>query len=167
MIIQSTKRSILASGLVLGSLLLVLSGTDSDGGAETETTHHKDVVKTQPANQSEGRNQAVYDIDGKRLRSGEKYAAAISFENGRVVAYRKNRREIAALVTALKQGGITDKKRLDPNAWLMNICGATVESGCNGGCGIGYHCKGFRESINRPISNQHATYYMFCFCVPN
>ena len=155
-------------GLTLASLILALSGISSDGRIATEKkSDQNNASKTESSKQVDGKEHPVYDIDGKRLRADEEYLAAITLDSGRIVAYRKNKREIAALVKALKESGVTDKKRLDPNAWMMNICGATVVSGCNGGCGIAHHCKGFRETINRTSSGQHAILYSFCFCVPN
>ncbi len=143
------KKTILILSLTLASLLLALSG----------------IGKTESSKQVDGRRQPVYDIDGKRLRADEKYLAGITLESGRVIAYRKNRREIAALVKALKEDGVTDKKLLDPRAWMMNTCEQTAVSECNGGCGIAHHCKGFRETINR-LSDAHTLTWSYCFCVP-
>lgn len=82
-------------------------------------------------------------MNGKRLRAGETYVAQRTLANGRIIAYRKNKREIAALVKALKADGITDKELLDPKAWLATLCYLTKPKGCGSGtgCVTNYSCK--------------------------
>ena len=73
--------------------------------------------KPKPSRQVKQR--LVFDIDGKRFRADEPYLAERTLQNGRTIGYRKNKREIEALVKALKSDGVTDEKLLDPTTWHL------------------------------------------------
>lgn len=140
------KRTILSLTLMLGCLLLALSVINSSGGIRANTqSDQNDNRKAEPSEQAKREEKTAFDIDGKRLRADEKYVAERELANGRIIAYRKNRREVAALVKALKEDGVTDEKLLDPKTWMMNRCDRTLATGCIGGCGQ------FRPCIYSPI----------------
>jgi hypothetical protein len=156
------KQNILVIGLTLVSLVS-LSGVSSDGRIRADSkSAQNDAKKTEPSMQ--GDEKKVYDIYGERLRANEKYIAQQTLTDGRIIAYRKNKREIAALVKALKEAGVTDKKLLDPKAWSMMICEKTVSSGCNGGCGYGKACRGSYYGIEK-ANTQVKPKFDFCICI--
>jgi hypothetical protein len=114
--------------------------------------------------------KVVYDIAGKRLNADEKYIAERTLKGGHIIAYRKNKEEIAALVKALKEDGVTDKKLLDPQAWNMIIGYQSSSSGCNGGCGFAHSCKtspGPTERGKPSNPNLHVSILQYCTCVSN
>lgn len=155
------KHFILVLGLTLASLLVALSSISSDGRIRVNNNgNQNDDRKTEPP-------KRVYDIYGKRIRPNEKYIAELTLKNGRIIAYRRNKREIAALVKALKADGVTDEKLLDPQAWLMIICWKSVSSNCQGGCSLGTTCRGSESAIDR-ISGaaQLHSRINYCYCVP-
>lgn len=134
------KRTLLSLTLTLGALLLALSVINSSGSTRANIQSNQN--DNQQAKQEE---KAAFDLDGKRLRADEKYVAERELANGRIIAYRKNRREVAALVKALKEDGVTDAKLLDPKSWMMNLCQKTLATGCIGGC------DQFRPCLYSPI----------------
>lgn len=93
--------------------------------------------KTQAADKPE----ILVDIDGKRLREGEEYLADRTLSNGQTIAYRKSKREVEALVKALKEDGITDRSLLDPEAWLSAPCQMSTPPQCTGNCGTATACR--------------------------
>lgn len=106
------KQNMLVFGLTLASLFLV----SSNGLISADSKSSQGAAKqAAPSN-------VTYDIDGKRLRANEKHVAERTLQNGRIIAYRNNKREIAALIKALKQDGITDEKVLNPKSWAGNKC---------------------------------------------
>jgi hypothetical protein len=154
------KQRILLVTSTLALLLVALYGISGDAPIRADNKgNQNDAKKTEPP-------KVVYDIAGKRLRADEKYIAERTFTNGRIIAYRKNKREVAALVKALKEDGVTDKKLLDPQTWLMNICQKTCcdDPPCQGGCGIGHTCQGSSMGIERQA--HHVNGIHFCICVP-
>ena len=153
------KHFILVLGLTLASLLVALSSISSDGRIRVNNNgNQNDDRKTEPP-------KRVYDIYGKRIRPNEKYIAELTLKNGRIIAYRRNKREIAALVKALKADGVTDEKLLDPQAWLMIICWKSVSSNCQGGCSLGTTCRG-SEALEKEKGGPHFTPRQLCYCVP-
>ena len=127
------KQITLVLGLTLVLLLLGLSGISGATGDDRQSNQND--ARTAK------RSAVAYDIYGKRLRRGEEYIASRKLNNGRIIAYRKNKREVAALVRLLKEAGITDKKLLDPQTWLMSNClkfwGNPM---CYNNCGLGNPC---------------------------
>ena len=89
------------------------------------------------------------DTNGKRVHLDERYLAQRTLSSGKTIIYRQNKRDIDALVKALRQDGVTDKRLLDPKAWLMWYCASRQIGGCTGKCGI-YQCT---EPISSPIDN--------------
>lgn len=146
------KTKMFVLGLMLALSLVGLSGLRTYGQSNQNDTKQTKTSKR------------VYDIDGKRLRPDEKYIAERTLKDGRIIAYRKNKREIAALVKALKEEGFTDKKLLDPQTWLGIICWQSVSSGCQGGCDIGFTCKGTMDAVDR-LSAQPHWQVRYCYCV--
>ena len=150
------KQNTFVSGLVLASLLIALSGISRTNADNNQN----DAKKSEPA-------KRVYDIYGKRLKTDDKYIAERTLANGRTIAYRKNKREVAALVKALKEDGVTDEKLLDANAWMTIICWRSALSGCMGGCGIAHICKPTPGHIERTTADRlQPAILRYCVCVP-
>ncbi|HEX8709442.1 MAG TPA: hypothetical protein VF723_14450 [Pyrinomonadaceae bacterium] len=128
------KRGILFSALTFGALLLALpdisGGRPNVNGQSTQSI----PLQAESSRQLKEEEKPVFDIKGKRIRADERHIAQRTLQNGRIIAYRKNKREIAALVKALREDGVTDKELLDPNTWMMIICDRSISSGCQGGC---------------------------------
>lgn len=74
------------------------------------------------------------DIDGKRLTEGERYVSQRTLKDGKVIAYRQNKREVEALIKALQEDGVTEKKMLDTNYWLQLSCSFIGYKQCSGKC---------------------------------
>jgi len=98
-------------------------------------------VQSSTTLQAQNKPKSPVDIDGKPIGDAEAYAARRTMSDGRVIAYRKNKREIKALVNALKEDGKTDqklladRKLLDPQTWLQGPCsGSGINISCFGPC---------------------------------
>jgi hypothetical protein len=137
--------------------LFVAFPGNNDRSRAGSRSNQNDAKKAEPS-------KRVYDMYGKRLRADERYIAERTLKNGRIIAYRKNKREIASLVKALKEDGFTDEKLLDPQTWLMNMCEKTANDHppCQGGCGWAHTCTGTRDAVDR-LSHFEVRY---CYCVP-
>jgi len=117
------RRNILLAGLTLASLLVALPGISSDGRIKTSSQNDQaDAAQTESSKQGNEEKKPVYDMDGKRLRADEKHVAELTLKNGRIIAYGNNKREIGALIKALKEDGVTDEKVLNPESWVGNKC---------------------------------------------
>src|SRR6478672_199525 len=79
--------------------------TREDSQDRSDVDNQALIEKSQAADKPE----ILVDIDGKRLREGEEYLADRTLSNGQTIAYRKNKREVEALVKALEEDGITDR----------------------------------------------------------
>jgi hypothetical protein len=129
------KRSMLVVVLTLGSLLTTPPGFNSGGGIRADSqSNQNNRQEAESSRQVKEEQKPVFDMNGKRLRADERYVAERTLRNGRIIAYRRNEREIAALVKALKKDGVTDKELLNPKTWMMIICDKSSSSGCQGGC---------------------------------
>lgn len=100
----------------------------------------------------------VYDINGKRLRAHEKYIAERTLEDGRILGYRQNKREITALVKALKEDGVTDERILNPKFWMTLKClmydySCHTLIGCNGTC----------KEVTAPADRANVK-LLYCYC---
>lgn len=138
---------------MLASLLVGLSGVRTHGQSNQNDTGQTKTSKH------------VYDIDGKRLRLDEKYIAERTLKDGRIMAYRKNKREIAALVKALKEDGVTDEKLLDPKNWMKSICWQSASLGCRGGCRKPYTCRPLSGSPDKTANPELQTSTLnYCRC---
>ena len=152
------KRNIVVLGLTLTSLLIVLSGISSDGRIKTgDKSNQNNAKQTETSTQGDEEKMPLYDIYGKRLRANEKYVAALALPNGRTIAYRKNNREIAALVKALKGDGVTDEKLLDPKSWSTGYCWKVNGSCLTGGCTT--VCKAQKYIIERTPGSRPSTLF--------
>jgi hypothetical protein len=152
------KQKILVASFTLATLLVALSGIGGDGLTRGNNKSNQDDAKKTEL------PKVVYDIAGKRLRADEKYIAERTITDGRIIAYRKNKREIAALVKALKEDGVTDRTLLDPQAWNMIICYQSSESGCAGGCGFYHSCQNIHGHSERPNAGGMSM-LRYCGCV--
>ncbi|HMV82825.1 MAG TPA: hypothetical protein PKC13_27495 [Blastocatellia bacterium] len=93
------------------------------------------------ASESDRLTQPVLDLTGKELRRGEHYLAELTDKDGKIIAYRKNQREVAALVKTLKEGGVSDQRLLTPQTWLATSCDLTGPKTCaNVHCGQNAYC---------------------------
>jgi hypothetical protein len=155
------KRNIVVLGLTLTLLLIGLSGISSDGRIRTgDKSKQNNAKQTESSTQGNEEKMPLYDIYGKRLRANEKYIAAMAPPNGRTIAYRKNNREIAALVKALKRDGVTDEKLLDSRSWSTAYCWKINDSCFNAGCTV---CKAQKYIIERtPGSRINTLFYCGC-----
>ncbi len=140
------KRSIFALGLVLALSLIGLFSIRTHS-----QSNQNNVKKTEPS-------KRVYDIYGKRVRANEKYVADRTLKNGRIVAYRQNKREIAALVKALKEDGMTDEQVLNPKFWTTLKC-LKYNYSCLTLSGCGSICKEESKILDR----QNVT-LLYCYC---
>lgn len=145
------------------TLLVVVIGTSGN----VRITNNQNNTKPAESSRQENKEKEIaYDIYDKQLRDDEKYIASRTLPNGRVIAYRKNKREIAALVKALKEDGVTDEKLLDPKSWMMIVCWKSTGLGrCSGGCSLLQHCKGSGSSIERTIEPVGTIIFAWCNCV--
>lgn len=91
------------------------------------------VGKDKPV--SEEKN-ARYDLAGKRVGSKEKYLVEWPQKDGRIVIYRNNTQDIAALIKALKTSGVTDQKLLNAATWSNIACAVS-----GGSCVSDPSCK--------------------------
>ncbi|MBK9705541.1 MAG: hypothetical protein IPO77_00635 [Acidobacteria bacterium] len=73
-----------------------------EGGGKPASTSQEGVTDRE--------SKTVRDMDGKALRPDEHYIAELTAKDGKVTAYRKNRKEVASLVKDLKDGGVTDRR---------------------------------------------------------
>lgn len=136
------KRSILVLALTLGSLSLALPDTYKGGGSKADVQNNQNSSRqAESSTQGQEEEAPVFDMNGKRMRVGETYIAQRTLQDGRVIAYRKNKREIAALVKALKEDGFTDKELLDQKKWMATICHLSKPKACVGGCSITQSCR--------------------------
>lgn len=138
------KRNLFLLGLTL--LLVGLSGIAARGQSNQNDAEQNKTSKS------------VYDIYGKRLRVTEKRIAERTLKNGRIIAYRQNRREIAALVKALKEDGMTEGEPvLSPKFWMMIKCLKVNNSCLTGGCS--QTCK----QVSKILDRQNTT-LLYCYC---
>ena len=93
-------KKILALGL-LASFLIALSGTGKD---------------------NEGKKATRYNADGKAAAPDATYLLEWPDKNGRIVVYRKTKRDIDALIKALKEAGVTDPNLLSAKSWTNVAC---------------------------------------------
>ena len=130
--------------------------------------------------QAEPNPSASVDIDGKPIGARETVVARRTMSDGSVIAYRKNKREVMALVKALKEDGQTnktlldgqtDKKLLDPQTWLNNTCSLPFSGNhCSGHCGAKqctYTCRGCEPTVANSGSGERPVYtvrYGYCAC---
>lgn len=162
------KRNMIILTIVFGMLLLTTTNFSPDrivkalnqskaGQDQTKPQSPPPVKPTVPVEKDEkpirkvlswkpqdGNPQGKVDIDGKRISDGEKYVAQRTLKNGKVIAYRQNKREAGALVKALKEDGVTDKKLLDTNYWLQLSCSFIAFKQCSGKCP---GCKYFEPDL--------------------
>ncbi len=136
------KRTMMTLTLVLGALLLTATSFNPErlAKASNQNKAGKEIGQTKPQPLPLPTPTVPVDINGKRLPEGEKYIAQRTLKNGKVIAYRQNKREVEALVKALKEGGMTEKKLLDPAYWLAAHCYFTGLKKCGGGC-LNQECK--------------------------
>jgi hypothetical protein len=116
--------------------------------------------------QNEAKLSAPVDMDGKPISSRDTCVASRTLSDGRVVAYRKNKREIKALVKALKEDGQTDEKLLNPQIWLLPGCSLNVfTKQCHGTCNQGT-CTYTKWDCNptRIGKVPYSVNYGYCFC---
>ena len=97
------KRNLALIAVTIGSLLLGFSVVGKDKPAREEKA-------------------ARYDIAGKRVGPAEKYLLEWPQKDGRIVIYRNNKQDIAALIKALKASGVTDPKFLNAATWTNIAC---------------------------------------------
>ena len=152
------KQMIAVLGLTMASLLGGLSGISNVSRVDSKSNQNDAKIAEPP--------KRVYDIYGKRLRADEEYIAERTLKNGRIIAYRKDKREIASLIKTLKEDGFTDERLLDPQTWLMNMCEKTANDHppCQGGCGIGHTCRGTIAAVDRRSTQAHFE-IRYCYCV--
>lgn len=89
-----------------------------------------DPVKPNATAQNDRTVPPVRDMDGKELRRGENYIAELTDKDGKITAYRKNQREVGALVKTLKDGGVSDQRLLASQSWLTASCDLTGPKTC-------------------------------------
>lgn len=162
------KRSILVLVLTLGLLSLALLDTSGGGYIKADSQNNQSDKSKAESSRQEA-EKPIFDIDGKRFRADEQFVAQRKLRNGSVIAYRKNRREVAALVKALKEDGVTDKELLNPNTWLMVLCHQIPDGKCiNGGCGTGKYCRAYSWDIPSPDRSVStlADAAAYCRCAP-
>lgn len=145
------------------TLLAVVTGTSGN----VRITNNQNSARPAESAQQENKEKTIaYDIYGKQLRDDEKYIASRTLPNGRIIAYRKNQREIAALVKDLKEDGVTDEKLLDPKSWMTIVCWKSTGLGkCSGGCSLLQYCKGSGSSIERIKEPVGTIIFAWCNCV--
>jgi hypothetical protein len=158
------KRNLLVLSLATGSLLLPLSAVSGEPSGKNPTELNQKETLT-PKNKN-----PVYDIDGKQFRPEERFILAREVKNGRTIGYRRNKREIAALVSDLKKDGVIDKNLLNPRTWSSGTCSQNGSGGCqtDGSCTSGcrkvpigpdaYDPHGIKDRSMAP----NVTYYCVC-----
>jgi hypothetical protein len=124
------KRNVLILSAMLALLLVALSGMGSGRIRAGHRGDQNNATQSEPSKQTNEEKKVAYDIYGKRLRVDEKYIADRTLPNGRIIAYRKNKREIASLVRALKEDGVTNEKLLDTKTWSTISCFKNVNNFC-------------------------------------
>ncbi len=131
------KRTMMTLPLLLGALLLTATSFNPEqlAKASNQNKAGKEIGQTKPQPQPLPTPIVPVDINGKRLPEGEKYIAHRTLKNGKVIAYRQNKREVEALVKGLKEDGVTEKKLLDPGHWMTFTCYFTGIKKCGHGCG--------------------------------
>lgn len=136
------KRNLMILTIVLGALLLTATSFNPErlAKASNQNKAGKEIGQTKPQPLPLPTPIVPVDINGKRLLAGEKYIAQRTLKNGKVIAYRQNKREVEALVKSLKEDGVTEKKLLDTGHWLAFHCYFTGLKKCGGGCGSN-QCK--------------------------
>ena len=129
------KRAIMLLPLTLGLLLLTVTSFNPERLAKALNQSKAGTEQAKPQPQPLPTPTIPVDIDGKRMPEGEKYVSQRTLKDGKVIAYRQNKREVAALVKGLKEDGVTDKKLLDTNYWLTGLCVLIGPKKCSGKCG--------------------------------
>jgi hypothetical protein len=122
------------------------------------------VGKDKPAREEKA---ARYDIAGKRVGPAEKYLVEWPQKDGRVIIYRNNKRDIDALIKALKASGVTDPNFLNAATWTNIACSVS-----GGSCVSDPSCKTpcvkyFVQAPGRPTprTERHAPNVPFyCTC---
>lgn len=111
------------------------------------------------------KSTSYVDIDGKRIKQDETFVAQRTLSDGRTILYRKNKREIQALVKALKEDGVTDERLLDSQTWGGITCALSPGEKCKNNCGI-YRCTLFPVTILGPSpANKEARGLLrYCSC---
>lgn len=127
------KRTLMTLTIVLGALLLTATSFHPEQWAKASSQSKQEQTKPQPLPLP--LPTVPIDIDGKRVPEGEKYIAQRTLKNGKVIAYRQNKREVEALVKGLKEDGVTEKKLLDTGHWMAFTCYFTGTKKCGDGCG--------------------------------
>lgn len=159
------KRSLLALALALGSLLLTPPALDAGRTRADGQGRQGEARQAESTGQARQAQKPVYDINGKRLRAGEQYVAQRTLPSGRVIAYRKNKREVAALVKALKADGVTDEKLLNPDTWLMTLCSQVPDGQCiNGGCDNSYCARTRADQSTQKVKSTQISFLYYCAC---
>lgn len=129
--------------LMIIALLTSLLAPHPSHATRGDSQDKSDADKQASTEQSQAVDKPaiLVDIDGKRLREGERYLAHRTLSNGQTIAYRNNKREVEALVKALEEDGITDRNLLDPEAWLSAPCQVSTPPQCAGYCGTATACR--------------------------
>ena len=131
------KRTMMTLTIVLGALLLTATSFNPTrlANASNQNKAGKEIRQNKPQPQPLPTPAIPVDIDGKRVPEGEKYIAHRTLKDGKIIAYRQNKREVEALVKGLKEDGVTEKKLLDTGHWLAFTCYFTGTKKCGHGCG--------------------------------
>lgn len=122
------------------------------------------------ADQNDRQAQTVRDMDGKELRRGEHYLAELTAKDGKITAYRKNQREVAALVKTLKEGGVSDQRLVAPQTWMTASCDLVGPRSCSKvNCGSGYSCQ-FQQAGHEtykipPGTKETWAIFGYCTCL--
>lgn len=112
----------------------------------------------------------VRDMDGKELRRGEHYLAELTARDGKITAYRKNQREVAALVKTLREGGVSDQRLVAPQTWMTASCDLVGRRTCaNVKCSPNTYCQ-FQEAGHEmykipPGTKETWAIFGYCTCL--
>lgn len=165
------KRTMMLLTITLGAFLLIATSFSPARLAKALNQSKANTAQTKPQPRPLPTPIVPVDIDGKRLPEGEKYVAQRTLKDGKIIAYRQNKREVEALVKGLKEDGVTDKKLLAADHWLAFTCYFTGMKTCGHGCGsvpCNYHearNDGADQTgrLSRP-SNVNAKAVGYCSC---